>query len=203
MLYLMTHSTHFFYGYMASDIWQRTILIVGKETRCHHIGYSFRLAARVLLYASSHRQYNAFHHLCYTSRGALAGTRNSLFVLRQVISVVAALINLCTCPISVSNLSVIASRTQSQPISVHVLGYLDTENSKKSKNTEELLLRVGSDGGNFDNTKWFSKNLRTCQSRYFTFNIPLFKIYSEDSSLLLIFLVCSFFSFFFLVFLFL
>ena len=40
-------------------------------------GYSFRLAARVLLYASSHRQDNTYHSLCYTSRGALAGTRNS------------------------------------------------------------------------------------------------------------------------------
>ena len=33
----------------------------------------FRLAARVLLYRPSHRQ-----DICYTSRGALAGTRNSL-----------------------------------------------------------------------------------------------------------------------------
>ena len=41
------------------------------------MGYSFRLAARVLLYASSHRQDNTYHGLCYTSRGALAGTRNS------------------------------------------------------------------------------------------------------------------------------
>ena len=32
----------------------------------------FRLAARVLLYASSHRQDNTYHGLCYTSRGALA-----------------------------------------------------------------------------------------------------------------------------------
>ena len=48
-----------------------------EETRCYHIGYSFRLAARVLLYASSHRQDNIYHILCYTSRGALAGTRNS------------------------------------------------------------------------------------------------------------------------------
>ena len=40
-------------------------------------GYSFLLAARVLLYASSHRQDNTYHSLCYTSRGALAGTRNS------------------------------------------------------------------------------------------------------------------------------
>ena len=77
MFYLTTHSTHFIYGYMASDIWLRTILIVRKETRCHHIGYSYRLTARVLLYAPSHRQDNTYHGLCYTSRGALAGTRNS------------------------------------------------------------------------------------------------------------------------------
>ena len=77
MFYLMTHSTHFIYGYMASDIWLRTILIVRKETRCRHIGYSYWLTARVLLYAPSHRQDNTYHGLCYTSRGALAGTRNS------------------------------------------------------------------------------------------------------------------------------
>ena len=46
MFYLTTHSTHFIYGYMASDIWLRTILIVRKETRCCHIGYSYRLTAR-------------------------------------------------------------------------------------------------------------------------------------------------------------
>ena len=77
MFYLTTHSTHFIYGYMASDIWLRTILIVRKETRCRHMGYSFRLTARVLLYAPSHRQDSTYHSLCYTSRGALAGTRNS------------------------------------------------------------------------------------------------------------------------------
>ena len=77
IFYLTTHSTHFIYGYMASDIWLRTILIVRKETRCRHIGYSYRLTARVLLYAPSHRQDNTYHGLCYTSRGALAGTRNS------------------------------------------------------------------------------------------------------------------------------
>ena len=77
MFYLTTHSTHFIYGYRASDIWLRTIPIVRKETRCRHIGYSFRLTARVLLYAPSHRQDSTYHGLCYTSRGALAGTRNS------------------------------------------------------------------------------------------------------------------------------
>ena len=74
MFYLTTHSTHFIYGYMASDTWLRTILILRKETRCRHIGYSYRLTARVLLYAPSHRQDNTYHGLCYTSRGALAGT---------------------------------------------------------------------------------------------------------------------------------
>ena len=116
MFYLTTHSTHFIYGYMASDIWLRTILTVRKETRCRHMGYSYRLgtgkrylrvyihlrfrharsraqplawpvtvrsrgyyrlAARVLLYAPSHRKDNTYHGLCSTSRGALAGTRNS------------------------------------------------------------------------------------------------------------------------------
>ena len=74
MFYLTTHSTHFIYGYMASD---RTIQIAREETRCRHMGYSFRLTARVLLYAPSHRQDSTYHSLCYTSRGALAGTRNS------------------------------------------------------------------------------------------------------------------------------
>ena len=77
MFYLTMHSTHFIYGDMASDIWLRTILIVRKETRCRHIGYCYRLTAKVLLYAPSHRQDNTYHSLCYTSRGALAGTRNS------------------------------------------------------------------------------------------------------------------------------
>ena len=76
MFYLTTHSTHFIYGYMASGIWLRTILIARKETCCCHIGYSYRLTARVLLYAPSHRQDNTYHGLCYTSRGALAETRN-------------------------------------------------------------------------------------------------------------------------------
>ena len=83
MFYLTTHSTHFIYGYMASDIWLRTILIVRKETRCRHIGYSYRLAARVLLYAPSRRQDSTYHGLCYTSRGALAGTRNSSMGVRE------------------------------------------------------------------------------------------------------------------------
>ena len=77
ILYLTTHSTHFIYGYMVSDIWLRTIPIARKETHCRHIGYSLQLTARIILYAPSHRQDSTYHNLCYTSRGALAGTRNS------------------------------------------------------------------------------------------------------------------------------
>ena len=47
------------------------------EIRCRHMGYSFRLAAKVLLHTPSHRHDSTYHGLCYTSRGALAGTRNS------------------------------------------------------------------------------------------------------------------------------
>ena len=67
MFHLTTYSTHFIYGYMASDIWLMTILIVRKETRCSHIGYSYRLTARVLLYALSHRQDNISRPLLHQS----------------------------------------------------------------------------------------------------------------------------------------
>ena len=53
-----------------------------EETRCRHIAYSFRLAARVLLYAPSHRRESTYHGLCYTSRGALAGKRVHLHECR-------------------------------------------------------------------------------------------------------------------------
>ena len=68
---------------MASDIWLRTILIVRKKIRCRHIGYSFRLTARVILYAPSHRQDSTYHGLCYTSRGALAGTNTGMVATGQ------------------------------------------------------------------------------------------------------------------------
>ena len=67
MFYLTTHSTLFIYCYMASAIWHMTTQIVREETcRCRHMGYSFRLAARVLLYASSHRQDNTYYGLFFT-----------------------------------------------------------------------------------------------------------------------------------------
>ena len=62
-------------GYTVSDIWQR-IADSERGTRCRHMGYSFRIIARVILYTPSHRQDSTYHSLCYTSRGALAGTRN-------------------------------------------------------------------------------------------------------------------------------
>ena len=71
---------------MASDIWLRTILIVRKETRCCHIGYSYRLTARVLLYAPSHIQDSTYHGLCCTSRGAQALLVQSLQVNNTVLS---------------------------------------------------------------------------------------------------------------------
>ena len=58
-------------------IWCRTSQIVREETCCRHMGYSFQLTTRVHLYASSDRQDSTYYGLCYTSRVALAGTRNS------------------------------------------------------------------------------------------------------------------------------
>ena len=49
--------------------------IVREVTYCRRMCYYFRLTARVLLYAQSHRQDSTYHGLCYTSRGALAETR--------------------------------------------------------------------------------------------------------------------------------
>ena len=46
MFYLTTHSTHFVYGYMASDIWLWIILIVRKETRCRHIRLLFPINSK-------------------------------------------------------------------------------------------------------------------------------------------------------------
>ena len=43
MFYLTTPSTHLF-----KVIWRRTIQMTRKETRCPHMGYYFRLAARIL-----------------------------------------------------------------------------------------------------------------------------------------------------------
>ena len=78
MFYLTTHSTHFIYSYMASDIWLWTTRIVREETHCRHMGYSFQITARVLLYAPSHRRDNTYYSLCYTSRGEIPNFRDEL-----------------------------------------------------------------------------------------------------------------------------
>ena len=65
MFYLTTHSTHFIYSDMVKYHSDR------EETCCHHMGYSFRLTARVLLYSPSHRLDGTYHNLCYTSRGEM------------------------------------------------------------------------------------------------------------------------------------
>ena len=48
-----------------------------KDHSNSDMGYSFRLAAMVLLYAPSHRYDSTYHSPYYTSCGALAGMRNS------------------------------------------------------------------------------------------------------------------------------
>ena len=44
-------------------------------------GLHFRLTANALLYAPSLRQECTYHGLCYTSRGALTGTRNKIHMI--------------------------------------------------------------------------------------------------------------------------
>ena len=77
MFYLTRHSTHFIlrlYGnrHMVKDHSDSE----REKTCCCHMGYVFRLTARVLLYAPYHRQDSTYHGLCYTSCGVLSGTRN-------------------------------------------------------------------------------------------------------------------------------
>ena len=60
------------------DIWLRIIQTVNEESHCHHfmMSCSIWLAAKVLLYAPSHRQNSTQDGICYTSCDALAGMRN-------------------------------------------------------------------------------------------------------------------------------
>ena len=46
VFYLTTHSTHFIYSYMASDIWLRTILIVRKENLLLPHGLLFPISSK-------------------------------------------------------------------------------------------------------------------------------------------------------------
>ena len=47
MFYLTTHSTHFIYGYMASDIWLRTILIVRERNVLFNDAYFYQAAITI------------------------------------------------------------------------------------------------------------------------------------------------------------
>ena len=75
MFYLMTHSEHFIYGYTALEYGKGPLSKQGDLLLSH--GLFFPISSKVLLYVSSHREDNTYHGLCYTRRGALAGTRNS------------------------------------------------------------------------------------------------------------------------------
>ena len=95
MFYLTTHSMHFIYGYIgrkeenalfnnALNTYYLRLYGVRNMVKDHSdsergnpLPPHGRLTARVLLHAPSHRQDNTYHRRCYTSRGALAETRNS------------------------------------------------------------------------------------------------------------------------------
>ena len=77
MFYLTTHSTHFIYllygvRHMVKD---KSDSEKGNPLPPHRLLLSINSKGSSI--APSHRQDNTYHSLCYTSRGALAGTRNS------------------------------------------------------------------------------------------------------------------------------
>ena len=76
MFYLTTHSTHFSYGlygvrHMVKD---HSDSEKGNPLPPHRL--LFPINSKGYFLAPSHRQDSICHGLCYTSRGALAGTRN-------------------------------------------------------------------------------------------------------------------------------
>ena len=74
MFNLTTHSTHFIYGvgHMVKD---HSDSESGNPLPPH--GLLFPISSNgSFICTSSHRQDSTYHSLCYTSRGALAGTRN-------------------------------------------------------------------------------------------------------------------------------
>ena len=101
MFYLMTHSTHFIYGYMTSGRKEGNVLFndtlntfylqlygVRHMVKDHSDsergsmlpphGLLFPISRKsYFIYASSHRQDNTYHCLCYTNHGALAEMINS------------------------------------------------------------------------------------------------------------------------------
>ena len=77
VFYLTTHSTHFILrlygvGHMVNDHSDSE-----RGNPLPPLGLLFPINSKGFLYASSHRQDSTNHGLCYNSRGALVGTRNS------------------------------------------------------------------------------------------------------------------------------
>ena len=67
MFYLTTHSTHFIYGYMASDIMVKDHSDNERENPLPPHRLLFPISSKgSFIYASSHRQDNTYHGLCYT-----------------------------------------------------------------------------------------------------------------------------------------
>ena len=66
MFYLTKQSTHFIYGYMASNIWYRTTQIA-RGNPISPYGLFFRLAG-IVLNMQYPRQDSTYHSLCKTSR---------------------------------------------------------------------------------------------------------------------------------------
>ena len=75
MFYLTTHM--FIYGYMASDIIKdHSYSEIGNTLPPLH-GLLSPISSKGSFIRTIHRQDSTNHSLCYTSRGALAGARNS------------------------------------------------------------------------------------------------------------------------------
>ena len=69
MFYLTTHSAHFIYGYMVSDIGKPAALLRGLLFSISRKG--------------SYRQDRTYHGFCHTRRDTLTGTRNSSMVVLE------------------------------------------------------------------------------------------------------------------------
>ena len=76
MFYLTMHSTHFIYGYMASNIRKKTTQNKRGNLLLPLHGLLFPISSKGLLFAPSHRQNSIYHGNCYTCR-AMAGMRFS------------------------------------------------------------------------------------------------------------------------------
>ena len=78
LFYLIMHSTHFIGNYYGIRHMVKNHSNRREKTHCHYyIGYSIQLAAKDILYTTSHGEDSTYQDLCDTSCGAMAGLRNS------------------------------------------------------------------------------------------------------------------------------